>query len=30
VTGYTEDGRPPTADHKNMIVIADLPGGGDH
>jgi SAM-dependent methyltransferase len=25
VTGYGEDGRPLTADHKRMIIIADLP-----
>ena len=25
VTGYGEDGRPLTADHKRMIIVADLP-----
>jgi len=25
VTGYGEDGRPLTADHKRMIIIADMP-----
>jgi hypothetical protein len=25
VTGYGEDGRPLTADHKRMIMVADLP-----
>jgi hypothetical protein len=24
VTGYGEDGRPLTADHKRMIIVADL------
>jgi hypothetical protein len=25
VTGYGEDGRPLTADHKRMVIVADLP-----
>jgi hypothetical protein len=25
VTGHGEDGRPLTADHKRMIIVADLP-----
>ena len=27
VAGYGEDGRPLTADHKRMIIVADLPAG---
>ncbi len=25
VTGHGEDGRPLTADHKRMVIVADLP-----
>jgi hypothetical protein len=25
VTGYGEDGQPLTADHKRMVIVADLP-----
>ena len=27
VAGYGEDGRPLTAGHQRMIVVADLPAG---